>query len=51
MKNFCESLRKHIIKIISYKKKNEDINKKCSKNHIKMQKYVIFLKKNLKINM
>ena len=25
--------------------------KKCSINHIKMQKFVIFVKKNLKINM
>ena len=50
MKNFCESLRERAMGIInSEKKKKEFLNKKSSMNHIKMQKFVIFVKKNFKI--
>ena len=41
MKKFCEPLRKHAMKIINFKKTN--------KNYMKMQKFVIFVKKNSKI--
>ena len=49
MKKFCEFLREHAMKII-LKRKKVKLLKKGSKNHIKMQKSVIFVKKNLKIN-
>ena len=48
MKKFCESLREHIMKIISFNKKNMKSDKKSSRNHMKMQKSVIFVKKELK---
>ena len=52
MKRFCESLREHAMKIINFKKKkNEVINKRAAGIIWKMQKSVIFVKKNLKINM
>ena len=41
--------RKHTMKIINFKQK-EVIKKMNSRNHIKMQKFVIFVKKSLKIN-
>ena len=52
MKKFCESLREHAMKIINFRnKKNEVVNKeKNSRNHMTMQKSVIFVYKNLKIN-
>ena len=51
MKKFGESFSEHAMKIINFKKKkNEGINKKNSRNHMKMEKYVIFLKKNVEIN-
>ena len=40
MKQFCESLREHAMKIINFK----------NKNFIKMQKFTILVKKSLKIN-
>ena len=46
MKKFCESLREQVMKIINLK--NEV---KSSKNHMKMQKFVIFVKKKFKMNM
>ena len=42
-KKICESLREHAIDF--KKKKNEVINKWTAGKHIKMQKYVIFIKK------
>ena len=51
MKKFCEFLREHAIKIIDFKtEKSEVIKQQNSKNHEKMQKSVIFVMKNLKIN-
>ena len=50
MKKFCESLREHVMNIINFKKKKMKLLTKSSRNHMKMQKSVIFLKKNLKIN-
>ena len=49
MKKYCESLEEHAMKIINFKKKkNEVINKRAS-GIMKMQKSVMFVKKNLKI--
>ena len=50
MKKFCESLREHVMNIINFKKKKMKLLTKSSRNQMKMQKSVIFLKKNLKIN-
>ena len=50
MKKFCESLREYAMKIINFKKKKISHLQNSSRNHMKMQKSVIFLKKNLKIN-
>ena len=47
MKTLCEYLREHPIRLINFEKKKTN----RSRNQIKMQKYVTFLKKNLKINM
>ena len=44
MKRFCEFLREHAMKIIDFRKKR-------SRNHMKIQKSVIFVKKKLKINL
>ena len=44
MKKFCELLKEHTMKIINIKKKNN------SMNHMKIQKSILFVKKNLKIN-
>ena len=49
-KKCCESLREHAMKIINFKKIMK-LLKKSSRNHMKMQKSVIFVKKNLKISM
>ena len=49
-KKFCEFLKEHAMKIINFKKKKMKLLTKCSRNHIKMQKSVIFVKKNLEIN-
>ena len=45
MKKFCESLRKHTMKIINFKIKKQSYKQISSKNHLKMQKSVIFVKK------
>ena len=50
MKKFCESLREHAMKIINFKKKKMKLLKRSTRNHKKIQKSVIFVKKNLKIN-
>ena len=50
MKKFCEFLREHAVKIINFKRKKKGYYQKSSKRHMKMQKSVIFVKKNLKIN-
>ena len=47
MKKFCQSLRKHTVKII---KKIKLLTKKLQQ-HMKMKKFVVFVKENLKINM
>ena len=47
IEKFCESLREHALKIINFKRKR---NKVISRNHMKKQKSVTFVKKNLKIN-
>ena len=47
MKKICESLRQYAINIINLKKKR-NYQQKSSRNHMKMQKSVIFVKKNLK---
>ena len=43
-----ESLREHAMKIISFKKKK--MNSLTKVNRMKLQKSVIFVKKNMKIN-
>ena len=43
-----ESLREHAMKIISFKKKK--MNSVTKVNRMKLQKSVIFVKKNMKIN-
>ena len=48
MKKFCEFLREYVMKIINFKKKKMKLLTK--KQKLKMQKSVIFVKKNLKIN-
>ena len=48
-KKFCEFLRENVIKIINFKNK-KIILLISGRNHMKTQKYVIFVKKNLKIN-
>ena len=50
MKQFCDFLTEHTIKIIYFKKKKMKLITKSSRNHMKMQKFIIFVKKNLKIN-
>ena len=45
LKKNCESLRKHVMKIINFKKK-----KMNTSNYVKMQKVVKFVNKRLKIN-
>ena len=47
---FCSSLRKHARKIINFKKKEIKLLKKEQRNHIKIQKSVMFVKKKLKID-
>ena len=51
MRKFYESLRENAMEIINFKKKKIRLLKKSSGNDMKMQKYVIFVKKNLKTNM
>ena len=50
MKKFCEFLREHAIKIINFKKKKMKLLSKEQQESYEMQIYVIFVKKNLKIN-
>ena len=51
MKKFCESLREYAIKIINLKKKKiKLLQEKSCCNHMRMQKSVLFVKQNLKIN-
>ena len=49
MKKFCESLRKQAMNIINYKKMN--LLTKEQKQSYENAKSIIFIKKNLKINM
>ena len=49
IKKFCEFLREHAMKIINFTKKKLKSLTKEQKDHMKMQKYVIFVKKNSKI--
>ena len=51
MKKLCKSLREHALKIINFKKKKMKLlTKKNSRNHMKMEESVIFVMKNLNIN-
>ena len=50
MEKFCESFREHAMKLNNFKMKKMKLLKKSNRNHMTMQKSVIFLKKNLKIN-
>ena len=52
MKTFCESLGEHAIKIINFKKKKMKLltNEHEQQDQMKMQTFVISVKKNLKIN-
>ena len=51
MKKFCKSLRQNTIKIINFKKEKMKLLTKSSRNQMKMQKSVVFVRKNLKIDM
>ena len=51
MKKFHKSLREHAIEIIHFKKKKMKLLTNSSTNQVKMQKFIIFVKKRLKINM
>ena len=50
MKKFCESLRENATEMNNFKKKKTKSLKNELGNLIRMQKFVIFVKKNLKIN-
>ena len=50
IKKFCESLREHATNITNFKKKKMKLLTKSSRNHMKMQKSVIFVEINFKIN-
>ena len=50
MKKVCEFLREHTMKIINFKKKKIKFLQKSSRNRMKMQKSVVFVKKYLKIS-
>ena len=50
MKKFFEYLREHAMKINNFKKKKMKLLTKEQQNHMKIQKSVIFIKKNLKTN-
>ena len=47
MQKFCESLREQAIEIIDFKRKWWSYKQTNSRNHMKIQKFVIFVKKNL----
>ena len=52
IKKFCEYLRDNATKMINFKKKNIQVIKLTnSRNHIKSQNIVIFVKKSLKKNL
>ena len=50
MKMFCKSLREHVMEIINFKKETMKLLTK-QQQKMKNQKSVIFVRKNLKINM
>ena len=50
MKTFCESIGEHAIKIINFKKKKMKLLTNEQQDQMKMQTFVISVKKNLKIN-
>ena len=43
--------KEHPMEILISKGKKWNFKQKCSRNHIKMQKSIMFVRKNLKINM
>ena len=45
MKKFCEFLREQAMKITNFKQKKMKFYQKSCRNHMKMQKSVIFVKK------
>ena len=49
LKKFCEFLREHAMKIINFDRKIWSYKQTSSKNCMKIQKSVTFVKKNLKI--
>ena len=51
VRKFCESLREHAMTTINFKKKKIKLLTKEQQESYKMQKSVIFVKKNLEINM
>ena len=50
MKMFCKSFREHVMEIINFKKETMKLLTK-QQQKMKNQKSVIFVRKNLKINM
>ena len=48
MKKFCQYLRKHVMEKINFEKINYKL--KTRRNHLKLKKSFIFVKKILKIN-
>ena len=51
MKRFCESLREHAMEIINFEKKKIKLLTKEHQESYETLKSVIFVNKNLKINM
>ena len=51
MKKFCESFRGHTMKIINFEKKKIKLLTNEQHSYIKIEIYVIFVKRNCKINM
>ena len=51
IKKFCESLREHAMRILNFKKKKWNYLPNSNRNHMKIQKSVIYIKKNVEINM
>ena len=50
MKKFCEFLREHAMKIINFKKKKMKLLTKELQESFEITKFVIFVEKNLKLN-
>ena len=50
MEKFCESLKERGLEITNFKKRKMKLLTKNSRNYMKMQKFVVFVKK-IKINM